>query len=215
VSDPLTDQLKFGHIYSEDWLPADTPIERIAELRAEHQAALAEYEQAAAPAREASERFFMEDHAFEQRLREWGRRGEGERPTKTPEEERKRVLAPLREAHDAAKATLLGVAERIEREFREHLSEWTTRAHEVKAQAYEHAAELRRQADEAEARVRSIDGLVHWMGITARPGPFGHQPSGEYITTAMPTAGQQDEEPGMVEINEAGQEAGTYSVKAR
>ena len=212
----MPDESLNGFIYEDTWLPAGTPIEGIDHLLAEHHAALAQYEYARRPLMEAHERFFHEDHAHEQRLREWGRSGgAGEQPTKTPEEERKRILAPLKDAHDAANAVLIGVAERIEREFREHIEEWVAHAQEVKAQAHSRASELRREADEAEARVAGIDGLVRWMRITAHPGPFGHQPSGEYITTALPESEPRGEEPGMVEISEAGAEAGTYSMKAR
>lgn len=189
-------------ILDRDWLPAGSGIDRIDELRVEHHAALDTYEEAAVPAFEASERFFHEDREHPRALREWYASGqEGDPPTRTQDEERERVLAPLQQHARAAHEALLDRVEAIEREFAEHRQEWWREVEALRDTGLDRAAQLRREAVQAEQRVASADGLIKWIGVTAGPGPFGHQPSAPYVTADLP---QYEQAEGGIETIEVG-----------
>lgn len=194
-------ELRSRIIRDPDWIPGGSGIARIDELRTEHRAALATLREAAAPAVEASERFFHEDREHPQALQRWYAAGQqGEAPTRIQDDERERILAPLQQHSRAALEALLDRVEAIEREFAEHRHEWSRQLDGMRKAGLDRAAQLRREAAEAEAGIAGVEGLVRWVEMTAHPGPFGHQPSAAYITTELP----QYEQVGGIETIEVG-----------
>lgn len=174
-------------IVDPEWVPDGSGIERVDELRAEHQAAVNTYREAVGPSLEASERFFHEDRAHPQALREWYAAGkQGDPPERTQQEERDRIQAPLAQHARAAHDALLDKVEAVEREFAANELEMLAALDARRNAGLERAGQLRREAQQAEASIAGVDGLIRWVGMTAHPGPFGHQPSQAHLATELP-----------------------------
>lgn len=169
-----------------NWLPEGTGIEAIDALRAMHRAAINHYRTEAAPAREAHAKYEHEDRTFDYEVKRFNKGERDDAPQRTPADERATVLAPASNRAHMAREALLDAVEEIEGEFATHLAEWTEQAEAIKRHGVTRAADLRRQADEAERQVAGVDGLLVWMGRTARPTAFGHQPSSQFILTDLP-----------------------------
>lgn len=172
-----------------DWLPPDTKIEGLDELRAEHERLFEAGSEIGDALADVRRRHEEEDAAYAEALKAEAAGQKVKVPELTPPEERAAALAPLEARSRASAEVREEFAQRAVNTITERYDEWASELSERDCEAEFRVEKARRALAEAEAEVGATVQLRRWLERTAGHSRFRQLPARHIQFSALAGVG--------------------------